>query len=83
MLRTLEATLDPQGKLHFREEVNLSQPQRVLVTLLEEHPAQEPGAGSVQALLGLLSSAAFRDRPAGSAAELEATVEQIRGALDE
>ena len=83
MLRTLEGMLDPEGQVRFREEVHLTRPQRVLVTLLEEDaafPVAEPG--HVNQLLALLATPAFRERPYGLAAELEATVESNRSAWD-
>jgi hypothetical protein len=36
MLKTVEAVLEKDGRLHLREKVNLSRAQRVLVTFLEE-----------------------------------------------
>ena len=84
MLRTLEATLDPEGRVRFREAVQLTRPQRVLVTLLEDEatlPTAEPG--SVDQLLALLATSAFSRRPFGLAEELEAMVESNRSAWDE
>ncbi len=83
MLRTLEGTLDPEGIVRFRESVQLTRPQRVLVTLLEDDtlPASEPG--SVDQLLSLLATPVFSGRPYGMAKELEATVQSNRSAWDE
>lgn len=84
MLKTLEATLEPEGTIHFREKVRLTRSQRVLVTLLEEDSAaSDDEPGSVARMLALLASPAFRNRPFGSAKEVEATVEQNRNAWDE
>ncbi len=84
MLKTIEATLDPEGTIRFKEQLHLTRPQRVLVTLLEEESAApDDEAGSVARMLALLATPAFRDRPVGSAEELEATVEQNRNAWDE
>lgn len=84
MLKTLEATLEPEGTIHFREEVRLTRSQRVLVTLLEEDSAaSEAGPGSVARMLALLAEPAFRDRPFGSAEELETIIEQNRNAWEE
>ena len=43
MFQTLEATLDPQGRLRFTEDLHLEGVHRVLVTVMEpvesnEHP---------------------------------------------
>ena len=82
MLRTLEGTLDPEGTVRFRESVQLTRPQRVLVTLLEDDtlPANEPG--SIDGLLALLATPAFSERPYGLAEELDATVESNRSVWD-
>lgn len=34
MFQTLEATLDPQGMIHFTEDVKLTGVHRVLITVL-------------------------------------------------
>ena len=84
MLKTLEATIDPEGRIRFREKIRLTRPQRVLVTLLDEENAPAgDDEGGVTRMLALLSAPDFRDRPFGSAAELEAMVEQNRNAWDE
>ena len=36
MLKTVEATVDPDGKVHLREPVELSHPCRAIVTIIEE-----------------------------------------------
>ena len=36
MLKTVEAVLEKDGRLHLREKVDLSHSRRVLVTFLEE-----------------------------------------------
>lgn len=41
MLRTLEAILEPGGRLRFREHLDLRGARRVLVTLLDEPAADE------------------------------------------
>lgn len=38
MLNTLRATLFPSGVVSFDEPVQITEPTRVLVTLLDEHP---------------------------------------------
>lgn len=43
MLRTVEATLDPDGTLHLCEDLRLGRRYRVLVTLLDE-PAEGESA---------------------------------------
>jgi len=41
MLRTVEATLDADGHLRFREQLKLQGTRRVLVTLLDEPSVEE------------------------------------------
>jgi hypothetical protein len=40
MIRTVEAVVDEQGTVRLLEPVQLSQPRRALVTILEEEPAE-------------------------------------------
>lgn len=40
-MRTVEATIDEKGQIHFAEPVELSHPQRVLVTLLDAEPPKK------------------------------------------
>jgi hypothetical protein len=83
MLKTLEGTLDPQGKIRFDEEFELVRPQRVLVTLLDnDTPFERPGPASLADLRAFMASPAFRNRPTGSAEALEALVEQTRNAWE-
>ena len=36
MLRTIEATIDIDGKVHLQQEIQLPEPRRALVTILDE-----------------------------------------------
>lgn len=36
MLRTIEATIDRDGKVHLQQEIQLPEPRRALVTILDE-----------------------------------------------
>jgi len=85
MLKTVEGTLDPEGTIHFHEQLRLTRRQRVLVTLLEEGDdvTVDDEPDSWERLLSLLASPEFRNRPMGSAEELEALVEQNRNGWDE
>jgi hypothetical protein len=38
MLRTIEATIDSQGRVSLAENVKLASPKRALVTILEDDP---------------------------------------------
>ena len=39
MLRTIEATIDSQGRVSLAEDVKLASPKRALVTILEDDPS--------------------------------------------
>jgi hypothetical protein len=53
MIRTVEAVVDKQGRVHLLEDVKVSESRRALVTILDEDPrmiAGEPALLSEQAL---------------------------------
>jgi len=82
MLRTLEATIDSEGKVHFAERVQLKKPRRVLITLLDDEITQPTNhihqTGSLEHVLALLASPEFRGRPYGSPEEIEVTIQENR-----
>lgn len=55
MIQTVEAVLEPDGRVRLLEEVEITGPRRVLVTILDE-----PGDDASDATL-LLSEAALAD----------------------
>jgi hypothetical protein len=77
VLKTIEATLDPEGTIRFSEPIHLTQPRRVLVTLLDDEIApSDEEVGNVARMLALLATPSFRDRPVASAKELDVVAEQ-------
>lgn len=50
MLSTLKATLSPSGALSFDDPVRITEPVRVLVTLLDEHLSLEPSSAPAAAV---------------------------------
>jgi len=42
MIRTIEAFIDPDGKIHLDESVEITSRKRVLVTILDEAPSHIP-----------------------------------------
>lgn len=66
MLRTIEAIIEPDGRVRLLEAVELSGTRRALVTLLEE--AAEEAAGEVTALLSEPALAEDWNRPEEDAA---------------
>ena len=59
MIRTIEATIDQDGRVHLSEPVQLSKARRAIVTILEEEPRAIPST----ALLSEESLAKDWDRP--------------------
>jgi hypothetical protein len=54
MLQTIEAVLNPDGKIHLLETVKLTSPQKVLVIILSEQPVlQNTPADFKTALLAM------------------------------
>ncbi len=60
MIRTVEALIDESGKVQVLEEIQLEQPRRALVVILEEGPAEFPHE---TALLSELALAEDWNRP--------------------
>ncbi len=55
MLKTLEATLDESGHLHFSEPIDLTRKRKVLVTLLDSgNEATSSAAPSLRSFYGAL-----------------------------
>ena len=44
MMRTVEAVVDPDGKVRLLEDVHLAGPRRALVTILDDTPRSEEAA---------------------------------------
>ena len=44
MMRTIEATIDKNGRVHLSEPVQLPKARRAIVTILEEEPRIIPSA---------------------------------------
>lgn len=59
MIRTIEATIDKDGRVHLSEPVQLPKARRAIVTILEEEPRAIPSA----ALLSEESLAKDWNRP--------------------
>ncbi len=59
MMRTIEATIDRDGRVHLSEPVQLPEARRAIVTILEEEPRPIPSA----ALLSEESLAKDWNRP--------------------
>lgn len=90
MLQAVEAVINPDGTVHLLEELQVTKPTRVVMTILPGgiDEAEEPttiwttGKGSVADTLALLSTPAHRSRPAGNAQIIEQTIQENRDAWD-
>jgi hypothetical protein len=60
MIQTIEAIIEPDGKVLLLESVNLTKSHRALVTILEDEPAQDV---TTTALLSEQSLAEDWNRP--------------------
>lgn len=60
MIRTVEAVIDEQGRVHTLEDVEMSESRRALVTILDEDPRMLAGE---PALLGERALAEDWNRP--------------------
>ena len=80
MLRTVEAEIKPDGTVTLLEPVEVRETARALVTVLENGKGAR--RGNVAAMLELLRSPEFRDRPSHTAEEIEAQIEENRNSWD-
>lgn len=83
MLQTVEGIIDVDGQIRCMEPLRVAKPGRVLVTLLPDtNGARVEPEGNIAALHAFLQSTDFVNRPAGSAEEIEARIQEIRNSWD-
>lgn len=83
MLRTVEGIVDVDGQIRWLEPLRVAKPSRVLVTLLpDKNETHSEPAGNIAALQTFLQSPDFLNRPTGSAAEIEAQIQEMRNSWD-
>jgi hypothetical protein len=81
--QTLEATLDPQGKIHFTEDVHLKGVHRVLITVMEPvESSEQPGQGNAASVLAFLRQNRLPDAMRLTAEQIEAQIRAERDAWD-
>jgi hypothetical protein len=81
MFQTLEATLDPQGKIHFTEDFHLKGVHRVLITVPVES-SEHPGHGNAASVLAFLRQNRLPDAARLTAEQIEAQIQAGRNARD-
>jgi hypothetical protein len=86
MLQAIEAVIHPDGTVHLLENLKVTQPTRVILTLLPGKLSELPLAiwaarkGDVANVLALLKSPRYQQRQAGNPAAMEATIRENRDA---
>lgn len=86
MLQAVEAVINPDGTVHLLENLKVTQPTRVILTLLPGKLSELPHAiwaarkGDVANVLALLKSPRYQKRPSGNSAAMEATIRENRDA---
>ena len=81
MSQTLEATIDPKGRITLHEKISLEKERRALVTVLDEEPKvdiSETALLSEKALAERETAAAATPTEAPTVAEAPATTETVR-----
>jgi len=79
MLQTIEAVYDPKQGLSFAEAVEIDEPVRVLVTIIEPcRPFNKQGKGSAQALLAAMDAFPIPESEQLADADIEAQVAEAR-----
>ncbi len=83
MLQAVEVEIDVDGSVRLLEPLHLSKRSRGYMMVLQEAPtpSEEP-AGNIAALQALMQSPEFVNRPIGSAAEIDAYIQEMRDSWD-
>ena len=84
MLQTFEVIVEPDGAIHPTEELHVEAPTRAILTLLETStPAEaKPARGSGAAILALLQTPRFANRPSADPKEIEQRIQNLRNDWD-
>ncbi len=83
MLQAVEAILEPSGEVRLLENIRVTAPTRVVVTVIETASTIEPtGQGDIKSLLEFLSGNRLPKQCRLSAEEIDAQVEAERNAWE-
>lgn len=84
MLQTIEVIVEPNGVIRPLEELHVETPTRGVLTLLETPglPVEQPKRGSAEAILALLQTPRFANRPPTNPEEIDARIREEREAWD-
>jgi hypothetical protein len=84
MLQTFEVNVEPDGAVHPLEELHVETPTRAILTLLETpSPTKvKPAQGNGPAILALLQTPRFANRPSADPKEIEQRIRNLRHDCD-
>ena len=84
MLRAIEVIVEPNGVIRPLEELHVETPTRGVLTLLETPSltAEKLERGSAEAILALLQTPRFANRPPTDPEEIDAQIREEREAWD-
>lgn len=85
MLQAIEVIVEPDGLIRPLEELHVKVPTRGVLTLLETSPpsAVKPERGNGAAVLALLQTPRFANRPSADPAEIEQRIQNLRDDWDD
>ena len=85
MLYAIEVIVEPDGVIRPLEELHVKVPTRVVLTLLETPPSVEekPERGYGAAILALLQTPRFANRPPADPEEIEQRIQSLRNDWDD
>jgi hypothetical protein len=82
MLQTVEGIIDVDGQIRWLEPLRVSQPSRVIVTLLQDHNNVSPAKGSAENALQSLRKNRLPDAARPTVVEIEAQITEARESWD-
>jgi hypothetical protein len=85
MLQAIEVIVEPSGLIRPLEKLHVKTPTKAVLTLLEtpQTVGDEPVRGSGAAVLALLDTPRFANRPPADAAEIEQRIQDLRNDWDD
>ena len=81
MLQTVEGMIDVDGKIQWFEPLRISEPSRIIVTLLQGNNGAE-SKGKVEKVLRTLRENRLPDAARPTVAEIEAQITEARESWD-
>ena len=82
MLQTVEGIIDVDGQIRWLEPLRVSQPSRIIVTLLQDHDSASPSKGKAERALRSLRKNRLPEAARPTVAEIEAQIIEARESWD-